>query len=196
MFIKYNAMKLNYPFLLLFTLSISGFGFAQDSPERVDEKLRGYYSFSGGVSSFPGYCIGLEVGASKRKNIFSVIINYNSQYGNRAPGFFTRYVRYNDKFTEIVLNYGRKFQKKKFVYHIDGGPALFFYADKHLGTSNGYLTTNITESDRTTSVGLSVQTGIDYNFSKKIALGLKANTNLNANYLIFGAQARLMVYLN
>lgn len=189
-------MKPNYLLLQLFTLLISILGFAQDTPEPLDEKLRGYYSFSGGVSSFPGYCIGLEIGATKRKNIFSLSLNYNSEYGNRAPGFITKYVHYNDKFTEIAFNYGRNFQKKKFVFHVDGGPALFFYANKHLGKSSGFLTTNITESDRTTSVGLSLQTGIDYYFTKKIAFGLKANSNLNTSYFIFGAQVRLMVYMN
>lgn len=181
--------------LMLFLL-LNSICHSQIDTKSRDEKLRGYYSFSGGIASFPGYCIGFELGAIKKMNNFSLTVNYNSEYGNRAPGFITKYTRYNDKFFEIALYYGRLLMKKKFVFHVEGGPGLFFYNDKSLGSSGGYLTTNSTDNDRTTSVGLSAQTGIDYYFSKKIACGLKANTNLNASYFIFGAQARLVVFMN
>lgn len=189
-------MKLSLYYLLILFTFVRFFGFSQNDIEQPKEKLRGYYSFSGGVASFPGYCIGFELGAIKKLNNFSLAVNYYSEYGNRAPGFITKYTRYNDIFFEIALYYGRLFMKKKFVFHVEGGPGLFFYNDKSLGSSGGYLTTNSTDNDRTTSVGLSAQTGIDYYFSKKIACGLKANSNLNANYFIFGAQARLVVFMN
>lgn len=151
-------------------------------PDYPDGKWRGIYSMSVGYPAFHGFAIGMDYSFNKNNNRYLLMMNFNTQVGNRERDGLGFQVFANDKFYEIALLYGRSFQKNRFLFSIDAGPGAYFYRDKsfryHEGFFSGYGTTIHDYS----GVGLSLQVGASHIVSSRFNLGLKCNANINTDY--------------
>lgn len=146
-------------------------------------------STGGGISSFKGYNILLNLSYEKKRNIYTLHSSFNSQVGNKEADFLVD-DRYNDNFTDIGLMYGRSFiQTEKFMFFTSIGGSMYRYNDKELINinNNSYVgNSKGVESNVHTGFGLIGQTGILFKLSKSTGISLDTYVNVNQEIIVGG----------
>jgi hypothetical protein len=190
--------------LVFFTHFVCG----QDYPDFKDGKTRFLMHFGVGSSRLSGYGLLAEIGLNKNSNNLILRYNFNSQVGNIEPEHdFLELVRdrYNDRFMDVSVLYGRSFSYKRFSGRMSLGLAYCSYTDKYLYVpepnpnsssfvfgSNDYAVGSMKEN----GVGGIAQADLQFYFIPEFGMGLSFYWNINKLYYFHGGCLTILVVLN
>ncbi len=142
-----------------------------------------YCSMGGGMPTLQGgwaaYC---SLTFEKKLNVVTLSAFHGSESGKKIPGFFSSQ-RYNDKFSEFALMYGRAYMPWEW-FRMAGsiGGSKYYYVNKDIGPrSSGFFSMPTITSKYYEGWGLSLKGSILFVCGEEFGLGIDLIGNMNSD---------------
>jgi hypothetical protein len=175
-------------------VGLTSFG-QEETGNFKDGKVRVINAIGFGGCSLNAVSILEDIHINYKNHDFNLHINANLQVGESRRVSFdyilgtgSKKVRYNDKFLDFSLMYGRTYRKKKTYLGANIGGGYVLYIDKEYNNPALFATTSFNNA-----FGLSGQAYAGHQFNPNLAVGVKIFGNYNSVQSIIGGALFLSI---